>query len=304
MTIRPMRAGVDHELSPLEQAAGAAFTAAVKAHLRIHELDSVERIREAAELFSAVWSVSPDEPLIPANTLRALGHSGNYVYGGYDDGRMTAAIVGFLGRLDGSLQLHSHILGVSPRSQGKSVGFAMKQHQRAWAVRQGIDVVTWTFDPLVRRNAYFNIAKLGATVSAFYPNFYGAMNDGINDGDESDRVLVEWPLAAPSVVEASEGRPPELDLPALKENGAAVVLQGNDDGTPAVADRRGRTLLAAIPEDIVRIRAEDRPLAERWRSALRDVFGGALEDGYTAVGMTRSGWYVLREAAEAPRATH
>src|SRR5947208_2644434 len=236
------------------RAAAAAESAAARAGLIVVELDTVDRIQQATELFNVVWSVTREEPLIPANTLRALQHSGNYVFGAYEGDRLTGAIVGFLGRHNGAPQLHSHILGVSPASQGKSVGFALKQHQRAWALAQGIDVVTWTFDPLVRRNAYFNVAKLGATIGAYYPDFYGAMNDGINDGDESDRVLVEWSLHDPDVVAASEGNPAELDLRRLQDDGAAVVLQTNGDGTPVTNDRRERVLLACIPGDIVALR--------------------------------------------------
>src|SRR5438105_195572 len=165
----------------VDQAAAAAETAAARAGVRVAELEDVLRIRHAADLFNRVWAVTREDPLIPANTLRALEHSGNYVVGAFEGDAMAGAVVGFLGRLDGSLQLHSHILGVSPGSQGRSIGFALKQHQRAWALAAGIEVVTWTFDPLVRRNAYFNLAKLGATVRAFYPDFYGEMNDGIND---------------------------------------------------------------------------------------------------------------------------
>jgi predicted GNAT superfamily acetyltransferase len=197
------------------------------------------------------------------------------------------------------LQLHSHILGVSPRSQNRHIGFALKQHQRAWALRQGLSVVTWTFDPLVRRNAYFNLAKLGATIRAFYPNFYGPMNDGINSGDESDRVLAEWSLGAPNVIAASWGDPLEMDLQELRDGGAVAVLEQDKDGRPVASDRRGPALLASIPEDIVALRMRDRELANRWRAQLRHVFTTALGDGYVAAGMTKSGWYVLRPASEA-----
>src|SRR5438105_496204 len=116
MTIRPMTTDALHRPAAREQAGAAAFAAATRARLeRIVELDDVQRIQEAADLLSEVWAMSREDPLIPANTLRALSHSGNYVFGAYQAREMTGAIVGFLGRLNGSLQLHSHILGVSPR---------------------------------------------------------------------------------------------------------------------------------------------------------------------------------------------
>jgi predicted GNAT superfamily acetyltransferase len=280
-----------------DQATAAADAAASSAGLKIVELDDVGRIQDATALLNVVWSATREDPLIPANTLRALAHSGNYVFGAYEGDRMVGAIVGFLGRLDGDLQLHSHILGVSPASQGRSVGFALKQHQRAWALDQGIDMVTWTFDPLVRRNAYFNVTKLGASLNAYFPDFYGAMSDGINDGDESDRVLVEWRLGADAVVSASEGHPAEPDLRSLRDDGGVVVLQVNREGEPESTDERGLVLLASIPEDIVGVRGAFPELARRWREALRDVLGGALNDGYVVGGMTRSGWYILRREA-------
>ena len=284
------------EAGGLEQARAAAEAVASRAGLKVVQLDDVPLIQDGAELFNAVWSATREEPLIPANTLRALEHSGNYLFGAYDGDRIVGAIVGFLGTLDGRPQLHSHILGVAPMSQGRSVGFAPKLHQRAWALANGIDVVTWTFDPLVRRNAYFNISKLGADVRDYYPDFYGTMSDGINDGDESDRVLVEWRLVSQHVVAASEGRPRELDLQALVDEGAVMALREDGDGGPDTSGDRGPLLLVAVPEDVVAIRGSRRELANSWRRALRDVLHGALADGYRAVGTTRAGWYVLRES--------
>jgi predicted GNAT superfamily acetyltransferase len=277
------------------RAAAAARAAAARAGLQIVRLDDMDRVRLATDLFTAVWSGDSEHPLISANTLRALEHAGNYAFGAFQGDRMVGAIVGFLGRMDGSLQLHSHILGVLPGSQGRHIGFALKQHQRAWALAQGLAVVTWTFDPLVRRNAYFNLAKLGASVRTYYPNFYGQMDDGINGGDESDRVLVEWPLGSETVAAAGEGRPVEPDLGNLPAQSVEVVLEARDDGGPAVrAGRPGAVLVASIPEDIVRVRADDPALANGWRAALREAFTAALDRGYTTAGMTRSGSYVFR----------
>jgi predicted GNAT superfamily acetyltransferase len=300
-TVKPVTPTLEtlHGVSLAEQASAAAEAAAARAGLDIIELADVDRILRASELFNVVWAAGPDDPLMPANLLRAMTHAGNYAFAAYDGSEMVGAIMAFFGRLDGELQLHSHILGVSPRSQNRHIGYALKQHQRAWALRQGITVVTWTFDPLVRRNAYFNLAKLGATVRAFYPNFYGAMNDGINGGDESDRVLAQWSLDAPNVVAASVGEAWEADLRELRDAGAVLLLEENEDGEPVATDRRGPVLLAAIPEDIVAVRLRDRALANRWRAGFRDVFTRALGDGYVAAGMTKSGWYVLRPAPEA-----
>src|ERR687886_297223 len=105
--------------------------------------------------------------------------------------RLVAASAGFF-TAPPECALHSHITGVAPTDAHRGIGFALKLHQRAWALARGVRLVVWTFDPLVARNAWFNLAKLGALPTAYLESFYGAMSDGINAGEESDRVLVDW----------------------------------------------------------------------------------------------------------------
>jgi predicted GNAT superfamily acetyltransferase len=280
--------------STAAQAAAAAEDAARAAGLSIAEVEDVETLATAAQLMDVVWSNSDEPPLISASTLKALAHSGGYVAVASSGGEIVGALVGFLGWLDGALQLHSHILGVSPSVQGRSIGFALKQHQRAWALAHGIGTITWTFDPLVRRNAYFNLTKLGASITAYYENFYGDMPDAVNAGDESDRVLVEWNLGSPAVADMSRRHGLEPDVEVLRKEGAVVALSVDENAAP-IAGRRasGNTILIQVPEDIVDLRERDRATAQRWRRALRAALEPALAAGYVARGMTRSGWYVL-----------
>jgi predicted GNAT superfamily acetyltransferase len=278
------------------KARSAAEAAARQGDVEIAELHEIGELTEAAELFIEVWQASRAEaPCTPA-LLRALAHSGNYVAGARAGKRMVGASVGFLYPADGSIGLHSHITGVSARAQGRGVGFALKQHQRAWALARGFEVITWTFDPLVRRNAFLNLVRLGAEIVEYLPDFYGPMADGINAGDETDRCLVSWPLALGRPVAASEGATAEPDLDALREAGARVLVAENAAGAPVVpggGPPGGGALLVQVPSDIVAIRAADPELASRWRRALRDTMGEALGRGHKATGITRSGWYVL-----------
>lgn len=280
-------------LDPANQAAAAAQAAADRAEVRIVEVDTVEALRELSLFFNRVWMTPETQPLVSTATLRALAHSDNYVVAAYRGDEMIGASVGFLGHHDGALHLHSHMTGVSSGVQGKSIGYAVKQHQRAWALARGIGLVTWTFDPLVGRNAFFNIMKLGAASTAYYESFYGAMHDGINDKDETDRVLVEWDLDSPRAAEASVGRLPEPDFEELQRSGAVVALSVNGSGAPRVGQKGSDVLLVAVPGDIVEVRRRDEGLAQQWRLALRDVLGGALNDGFVTTGMTRSGVYLL-----------
>ena len=270
----------------------AAADAAARSGIQIRPLDDLRPLQDAVALFGSIWG--PDErDLISVSVLRALAHSQNYVHGAYLEGELVAAIMGFFGWHQGMTQLHSHILGVSTAAQGRNVGFAVKEHQRAWCLERGISTITWTYDPLVSRNAYFNLTKLGATVTDYYPSFYGEMNDSINGSDESDRVLIEWVLDSPRAIDASLGALTPPDVDSLVSSGAEIALEVADDELPAERSSSAKTLLVGIPRDIVELRTAQPETARRWRLAAREVLKGALDDGYVIAAMTRSGYYVL-----------
>jgi len=236
--------------------------------VEIKELDQMPQMHELAELFATIWG-RPGEPPIDSSTLRALSHSGNYVAAAYSGNRMVGGLIGWLGgRPPDDLHLHSHVLGVLPDSEAHGVGFQLKQHQRTWCMDLGVASIEWTYDPLVRRNAHFNLVKLGADAVEYLVNFYGSMDDGINTGEESDRVLVRWNLQSEKAAAAAAGRPHEL---------------GPDAGA----------LLVPVPGDIVAIRRDDPELARRWRHQLREALGGAMSRGYRVTGFSRAFEYVL-----------
>jgi predicted GNAT superfamily acetyltransferase len=272
-----------------ELAAGAAATAlsaADQAGVEIRLLDSVAEFEAASRLIGRIWS--DDDPKAPAALLRALSHAGNFVAGAFSEAELVGVSIGFFG-LDGDdLHLHSHITGVDPRLQNKSLGFALKQFQRAWALEHGTSSIRWTADPLVRRNLYFNLCKLGATIVDYYPDFYGPLLDGVNGAGESDRVLLHWELASPRAVEAADEPPLETVL-----RPGAVVVARDADGSPIAAQSRAETLLVSIPDDIVGLRSSDPGQAEAWRTAVRAAVSTALADGYRGESITRDGWLLL-----------
>jgi predicted GNAT superfamily acetyltransferase len=253
----------------------------------IAELSEVDDLRDLAEVFAMVWE-HPGETPISSNILKALSLSGNYVCGGFVDGRLVGGLVGWFGGVPHDLHMHSHILGVVAGSAAHGLGFELKQHQRRWCLERGVKVIEWTTDPLIRRNAYFNLTKLGARASGYLVDAYGAMTDGINAGEESDRWLIRWQL------ESSRRDEPELE--ALRREGAAVVLSVGDAGEPVGTSAPvsfARVLLCQVPEDIVAVRRSDPSLAREWRMALRRAVTDSIAAGYAVTGATRSGWYVL-----------
>jgi predicted GNAT superfamily acetyltransferase len=260
----------------------------------IRELHDFEELRDLAELFAAVWGRA-GEPPIGSDVLKALAQSGNYVSGAYRDGRLVGGLVGWFGGTPPhELHLHSHILGVLPGSETHGLGFELKQHQRHWCIARGLQVVEWTTDPLVRRNGYFNLTKLGASAPAYLINVYGEMRDGINAGEESDRLLIRWHLGSERAKRAAEGKAVEPDLATLD---GEIVLAVDASGGPLAAQRSdARVLLCQVPDDIVAMRRVDPAKARAWRVAFRQTMSDALAAGYALSGATRDGWYVLDSA--------
>jgi predicted GNAT superfamily acetyltransferase len=271
-----------------EHAAAAAQRAAERAGVVVRPLVTLPELEACSELIERIWD--DGEPKAPTSLLRALAHAGGFVAGAYGDGELLGISFGFLGLGESSIHLHSHITGVAPGHRSRSVGFALKQFQRSWALAHDVPTIEWTADPLVRGNVYFNLVKLGASIVAYHDDFYGPLRDRLNAGEESDRVLMRWDLASERAIRAAEGAVRE---PELAEGG--IVLREGADGEPAVdgAHEPNGTVLAWIPEDIVRIRAERPGAARDWRHAVRRTVGRFLADGYRAEEITRSGWLVL-----------
>ncbi|MFD3485074.1 GNAT family N-acetyltransferase [Streptomyces sp. NPDC058665] len=267
--------------------------AAVRAAgVTLRELARHDELEAVSRLYDTIWHPDPSKPLMTTELLRALSKSGNYVTGAYDGDELVGASVAFFGApRDGCL--YSHIAGVSARMRGHNVGYVLKLHQRAWALQHGASTICWTFDPLVRRNAYFNLVKLAASPAEYLPDFYGGMHDAINGGDESDRLLVRWDLTAPRVVAASAGHGTLFDVAAERAAGAAVALDVSQAGRPVSGPRDAETLLVSVPSDIEALRTQDPQAAKDWRQALREVLGGLLDDGARVTGFDRAGWYLL-----------
>jgi predicted GNAT superfamily acetyltransferase len=282
--VQTERSGFSPELAA--SAAATASAAADQAGVEIRLLDSVAEFEAASRLIGDIWS--DDDPKAPAALLRALAHAGNFVAGAFSGAELVGVSIGFFGQDGDHLHLHSHITGVDPRLQNKSLGFALKQFQRAWALKHGMSTICWTADPLVRRNLYFNLCKLGASIVDYYPDFYGPLLDGVNGDGESDRVLLQWELASPRAIAAAAAPP----LETVMRPGAVIVAPGAD-GLPVAAPSRAETLLVSIPDDIVSLRNSDPGQADAWREAVREAVSGALADGYRGEAITRDGWLLL-----------
>lgn len=276
----------------IKRAHGDAERAADASGVKMRMLDDLAGQDQARSLFDQTWSTDGDTQ-VTSNLMQAMVHSGAYVSGAFIEDRIVGAAFAFPGRDDsGHWHLHSHMAAVVEDVRDRGIGAALKWHQRAWALERGYSEITWTFDPLVRRNARLNLLKLGVYVSDYYENFYGDMADALNAGDATDRAMARWELLSERTLKAaasSDGLAPD-SIP----DGAAIALS-IEDGEPTVHEipMTADILVVALPQDIIEVRRTDPALAGRWRMAVRSVLSPALESGMEIVGFTNEGAYLV-----------
>jgi predicted GNAT superfamily acetyltransferase len=191
-------------------------------------------------------------------------HSGAYLSGAFIGKKCVGASFAFPATSDG-LHLHSHMTAVLDDYRDQGIGYALKIDQWKWAQKNDYSKITWTFDPLVARNAKLNLIKLGVDISGYYPNFYGDMSDALNVGDESDRVMASWKIFG--------------DQPVAK----SLIINPSDPD-----------IIIKIPEDIVAIRSEDISENLVWRRKVREEFTRAFEKGGKVIGFSANNEYVVR----------
>lgn len=277
--------------SSLELAQRVSRDAANHAGVSVRAVGDLDELKAVARLCAEIWQGGAEAPLT-TELLRALEKAGNYVVGAFDTSGLVGACVGFFGS-PASRILHSHIAGVAPAVRRHNVGFAIKVHQRAWAMQRKVELVEWTYDPLVARNAHVNLTKLGALPVEYLPNFYGGMHDVINGGDDTDRLLVHWVLDSPAVAAAASARPRARNAATERARGAVEALGVSRGGAPVEGRGGGEISLVAVPTDIERLRVDDPPLAREWRVAVRETLVDLLAGGSRITGFDRAGWYIV-----------
>ena len=261
----------------LNSALVQAHADADAAGVRVILIETHDGYGDLRHVFDAVWGQN-DGTQVQPDVLRAITFAGGYACVAFAGDSAVGACFGVVGRsqVNGRWHdhLHSHSAAVLDEYRNRSVGKAMKSHQRAWALSQGLDSIQWTFDPLMRRNARLNLLKLGAQAIAYEVNLYGLLGDLVNLDDPTDRLLLNWDLASDRAAKAlSTGLEP-LD----------------------VTDFPGATLIEA-PDDIAALRATTPAAAQEARLRMREQMLDAFGRGLTMQGITESGTYIFTEGA-------
>ena len=224
-------------------------------HIEIRHCSSIPEYEECVGVEHATWG----EGLAVPSAIFVVAHeTGGQVIGAFDRGQMIGFTLAIAGVRHGKTFLHSHMTAVLPDYRDQGIGRRLKLFQRQDALRRGIDLIEWTFDPLRFRNAHFNFERLGAVARRYIPNCYGITASPLHAGLPTDRLVAEWWLNSVRVKSVLADSP----LPA-REPIARISL-------PASLDER---------------RANDSEAALRIQAQARTQFGKLFSEGYVATGL-------------------
>jgi predicted GNAT superfamily acetyltransferase len=259
----------------------------------IRSVVEVDDVRQVEELQRVIWGADETE-IVPVHMLLTVARNGGVLIGAFDGPRMVGFVFGVLGtdmktpeRVAMARLKHcSHQLGVHPDYRGRSLGLRLKMAQREAVMQQGIQLATWTYDPLMSHNAHLNIRRLGAVCGTYLRNLYGELRDSLNRGLPTDRFQVEWWLNSSRVATRLHEARGSLQLEQFQTGGARLI-------NPATFDKRGLPRpvenpdalsgifgLVEFPSDFLAIKNEDPELALAWRLQARAIFERAFIDGY------------------------
>ncbi len=277
--------------------------------VRIAPIDDPVRYWEVMDVMVDAWGMKDYTEAVPAHFLRAIADNGGLVLAAYDGDKIVGFVLGILASdSNGKLYHYSHMLAVRRKYRGTGIAYKLKLAQRDFALRMGLDLVMWTFDPQQGLNARFNFSKLGVVCRCFYPNYYGVMRDEINRGLVSDRFKVEWWIRSRRVELKIEGRLPPPTLEEVEDVAEHVVeTREVAPGIRAISSVNlgvsSDVVLVEVPGDVNAVKRYSLELANDWRFRLRPVFRELFSRGYIAVefvteleGGARRNFYVLWKA--------
>lgn len=245
-------------------------TASETSAIVIRQVETFAELRAVEEMQKEVWGV-PDLDVVPLTHLIAAKAAGGVLLGAFDRKTLVGFVYGFVAQEDGEIAHHSHMLAVKHAYRNFNLGYKLKLAQREAVLDQGINVITWTFDPLQSLNAYFNFAKLGVICDRYLIDFYGEDAASFLHQTGTDRFWVKWLLNSQRVIK--------------RITKADVALEDPTD-----------KILVEIPGDINAVQRESPEAAREWRQRTRRAFTEALAEGYVIVDFYRredKGIYIL-----------
>ena len=262
--------------------------------IEIRPLKTMDELRPLVELQKIYWG-DDLESVIPAHMLFSLANHGGHVLAAFDGAQAVGVLVGFLSTNQkdpnrpamANLQLFSKRMVVLPEYRGQGIGYRLKLAQREIAIKQGVRLVVWTFDPLLALNAHLNIRKLGGVCHAFYENYYGTSNEGgLTSFGMSDRLMVDWWVTNRRVEERINGTRTDLTLSHYLDAHTPILNPSNlsSDGillpAASITTTEGALALLEIPTRYPALEASNPQLAQTWRLHVRQTFRQIIARGF------------------------
>ena len=281
-------------------------------NIEIRLLDSPEDLKLVEDLQRIIWPGN-DIEIVPVHIFRASVHNGGIILGAFFDEKLIGFVFGFpgYGIFEGKRQIFhaSHMAGVHPEFRNAGLGYKLKRAQWQMVRRQGIERITWTYDPLQSRNANLNLSKLGAVCNTYIPNYYGEMRDGLNIGMPSDRFQVDWWVNSNRVRRRlSKRKQQKITLSQYLDAGIPIINPAIYGDNGLLMPGKGTSyqiqvpmLLLEIPPDIQSIKQADLKLAIQWSNLIREAFSFLFRIGYIAtdfiyfLGKPSKSYYVLTD---------
>lgn len=254
--------------------------------IQLRPLRTQRELHACVRLQKETWGESFGES-VPPSILKVCQRVGGVAAGAFDErDELIGFVFGLTGVEPGRIVHWSDMLAVRRGSRGLGVGRRLKEFQRELLLPLGVEVIYWTYDPLVARNAHLNLGRLGAEVVEYAEDMYGESESELHRGLGTDRLVVAWRIR-----EGSAPLAPPVDPRAAAGAPVAGSAAEPADGAPLVR--------VEVPADIEAVQRESLEEAARWRRVTREAFLAWMGRGYRVVGFLRepgSGrcFYLLR----------
>lgn len=204
--------------------------------IEVRACTRVEEFEQMVDLQLRIWGYS-ERDVVPASMFVVAAKTGGQVIGAYAGAELAGFVLAYSGAKAGRLYLHSHMAATLPQYRDRGIARALKLAQREDALRRGIHLIEWTFDPLQTKNAYFNLCRLGAIMRRYIPDLYGKTTSPLHGGVATDRLAAEWRLDSSRVAEILVGKQPKIAATAER---IRVSPSGEDLAGPELAEVQAR----------------------------------------------------------------
>jgi predicted GNAT superfamily acetyltransferase len=260
--------------------------------LTISRVSDPDEIKKILPVISSAWGM-PNLAAAFKDTINAMRYHGGLVAAAYDGDEMVGMQFSFPGYRKGKTYLYSHMTGIVEDKKYSGIGYQLKVFQKKWALENGYDLIAWTFDPIRSLNAHFNIRKLGAISRTLIPNFYGTMEDSLNAGIPTDRLVAEWWI--------KDQKEPVNSVDAVTIDASKA---DSDQNAGLQTASSPKTVKVAIPYDFSRIMSNDMQRAVEIKKRLSLILARLFSLKYCVVDFEKnqpSSLYVLAKEVQ-PRA--